>query len=170
MELSAKSCNRAGSRDGRTTGQPRQAADRLLVARFPRLGSATMAERCKGYSFIISDQADLVVTNSLPARFRWHSLIGADKLPLRAALGPRAGAWKPRNESWLGQVAPSCDRVADAYVQGHRLKAFAPVSLQVSNIRFQWPASPRTEVMPPAVLGRGYRGRGDERSDGHRNY
>jgi hypothetical protein len=33
--------------------------------------------------------------------------------------------------------------MADAYVQATRLKAFAPVSQQDSNIRFQGPASPR---------------------------
>lgn len=34
--------------------------------------------------------------------------------------------------------------MADAYVQAFRLKAFAPVFQQVSNIRFRGPASPRT--------------------------
>lgn len=39
-----------------------------------------------------------------------------------------------------------CDRVADAYVQATRLKASAPVLLQVSNIR-----SPRTGT--PIITG-----------------
>jgi hypothetical protein len=44
---------------------------------------------------------------------------------------------------------PFCDRVADAYVQATRLKAFAPVSLQVSNTRFRGPAF-SARGMPPA--------------------
>jgi hypothetical protein len=43
-----------------------------------------------------------------------------------------------------------CDRVADAYVQAIRLKAFAPVSFQVSNIRFR-AGIPVLSRMPPAV-------------------
>lgn len=44
----------------------------------------------------------------------------------------RDEAWKPRRVR-----AGSIDRVADAYVQATRLKAFAPSSLLVSNTRFR---------------------------------
>ena len=59
---------------------------------------------------------------------------GKDEAPAET----RAGAWKPRRVR-----AGSIDRVADAYVQAARLKAFAPSPLLVSNTRFRSDGVPR---------------------------